>query len=205
MSISHVKAQSVSTFRVRQRRTDDNHKTKGCIMTTLNNQSGNQTKQTAPFAPRETHQPDVKKYSDLELLGKLLGVREAKKIYAGSLNAVFKDQAPEMCRVARELLTRWLNEEIKTSTSMNAPQAVRNYLKMHFAGREFESFVVIFLTAQHHVITAEELFRGTLTQTSVYPREVVKASLKHNAAAVILAHCHPSGVTEPSRANPTAG
>jgi DNA repair protein RadC len=201
MSIAHIKSQSVSTFRVRQRRTDDNHKTKGCTMTTLNDQSGNQTKQTAPFAPRETHQPDVRKYSDLELLGKLLGVREAKKIYAGSLNAVFIDQAPEMCRVARELLTRWLKEGIKTSTSMNATQAVRDYLKMHFAGREFESFVVIFLTAQHHVITAEELFRGTLTQTSVYPREVVKASLRHNAAAVILAHCHPSGVTEPSQSD----
>lgn len=201
MSIAHVKAQSVSTFRVRQRRTDDNHKTKENIMTTLNNQSGNQTKHTAPFAPRETHQPDIKKYSDLELLGKLLGVREAKKIYAGSLNAVFKDQAPEMCRVARELLTRWLNEEIKTGASMNAPQAVRDYLKMHFAGREYESFVAIFLDAQHRVIAAEELFRGTLTQTSVYPREVVKASLKYNAAAVIFAHNHPSGVTDPSQSD----
>lgn len=201
MSIAHVKAQSVSTFRVRQRRTDDNHKTKENIMTTLNNQSGNQTKQTALFAPRETHQPDIKKYSDLELLGKLLGVREAKKIYAGSLNAVFKDQAPEICLVARELLTRWLNEEIMAGASLNAPQAVRDYLKMHFAGREFESFVVIFLDAQHRVIAAEELFRGTLTQTSVYPREVVKASLKHNAAAVILAHNHPSGVTEPSQSD----
>ena len=122
----------------------------------------------------------LRKYSDLELLGKLLGVREAKKIYAGSLNAVFKDQAPEICLIARELLTRWLNEEIKTGASMNAPQAVRDYLKMHFAGREYESFVAIFLDAQHHVIAVEELFRGTLTQTSVYPREVVKASLKHN-------------------------
>jgi DNA repair protein RadC len=201
MSIAHIKAQSVSTFRVRQRRTDDNHKTKENIMTTLNNQSGNQTKQTAPFAPRETHQPNVRKYSDLELLGKLLGVREAKKIYAGSLNAMFKDQAPEMCRVARELLTRWLNEEIKTGASMNATQAVRDYLKIYFAGREFESFVVIFLTAQHNVIGAEELFRGTLTQTSVYPREVVKASLKHNSAAVLFAHNHPSGVTEPSQSD----
>ena len=170
-------------------------------MTTLNNQSGNQTKQTALFAPRETHQPDIKKYSDLELLGKLLGVREAKKIYAGGLNAVFKDHAPEICLVARELLTRWLNEEIKAGSSLNSPQAVRDYLKMHFAGREFESFVVIFMDAQHRVIAAEELFRGTLTQTSVYPREVVKASLRHNSAAVILAHNHPSGVTEPSQSD----
>ncbi len=170
-------------------------------MTTLNNQSAKQTRQTALFAPRETHRPDVKKYSDLELLGKLLGVREAKKIYAGSLNAVFKDQAPEICLVARELLTRWLNEEIMTSASLNAPHAVRDYLKMHFAGREYESFVAIFLDAQHRVIAADELFKGTLTQTSVYPREVVKASLKHNAAAVIFAHNHPSGATEPSQSD----
>ena len=64
-----------------------------------------------------------------------------------------------------------------------------------------KSFVAIFLDAQHHVISVEELFRGTLTQTSVYPREVVKASLKHNAAAVIFAHNHPSGVTEPSQSD----
>ena len=114
---------------------------------------------------------------------------------------MFKDQAPELCLVTRELLTRWLNEEIKTCISMNAPQAVRDYLKMYFAGREYESFVVIFLDAQHRVITVEELFRGTLTQTSVYPREVVKASLRHNSAAVILAHNHPSGVTEPSQSD----
>ena len=171
-------------------------------MTTLNNQSGNQTKQTALFAPRETHQPDVKRYSDLELLQKLLGVREAKKIYStGSLNAMFNDQAPEVCLIARELLTRWLNQEIKAGDSMNAPQAVRDYLKLHFVGREYESFVAIFLDAQHRVIVAEELFKGTLTQTSVYPREVVKASLRYNAAAVIFAHNHPSGVTEPSQSD----
>lgn len=171
-------------------------------MTTLNNQSGNQTKQTALFAPRETHQPDVKRYSDLELLQKLLGVREAKKIYStGSLDAMFQDQAPEICLIARELLTRWLNQEIKGKDSLNSPQVVRDFLKMYFVGREYESFVAIFLDAQHRVIVAEELFKGTLTQTSVYPREVVKASLKHNAAAVIFAHNHPSGVTEPSQSD----
>ena len=206
MSIAHVKAQSVSTFRVRQRRTDDNHKTKENIMTTLNNQSGNQTKQTALFAPRETHQPDACNYtrlSDLDLLGKLIGAEQAQKIYTGSLNTMFaaKGQAPEQCQVARELLTRWLHEEMQAGDAMNSPKAVRDFLTLHFAGQEFESFVVIFLSAQHHVIKAAELFRGTLTQTSVYPREVVKASLKHNCAAVILAHNHPSGVCEPSKAD----
>lgn len=67
--------------------------------------------------------------------------------------------------------------------------------------REFEVFVVIYLDAQNRVIACEELFRGTLTQTSVYPREVVKRVLWHNAAAVIFAHNHPSGVAEPSRAD----
>ncbi len=90
---------------------------------------------------------------------------------------------------------------MKAGDALNSPGAVRDYLKLHFTGREYESFVAIFLDAQHRVIDVEELFRGTLTQTSVYPREVVKAALKHNAAAVIFAHNHPSGVAEPSQAD----
>lgn len=141
--------------------------------------------------------------SDLELLGKLLGVREAKKVYGGTLSSVFaaQEQAPEQCRVVRELVKRWMSEELQTGEPMNSPTAVKDYLKIHFAGQQFESFVAIFLDAQHRVIEAEELFRGTLAQTSVYPREVVKASLKHNAAAVIFAHNHPSGATEPSQSD----
>ena len=146
---------------------------------------------------------NIKNYSDLELLGKLMGVRQAKKVYAGGLNAAFQDHAPEVCLVARELLTRWLGEELKSGQSLNSPHAVRDFLMMHFAGRQFESFVVIFLDAQHRVISTDELFRGTLTQTSVYPREVVKAALRHNSSAVILAHNHPSGVTEPSQSDRT--
>lgn len=178
-------------------------------MSTLNNQSGKQTKSTAPFAPREAHQPDdfkttnYARLSDLDLLGKLIGVKQAKVAYTGSLNTLFaaKGQAPEQCQVARELLTRWLHEEMQAGDAMNAPKAVRDFLTLHFAGQEYESFVVIFMDAQHRVIKASELFRGTLTQTSVYPREVVKASLKHNCAAVILAHNHPSGATEPSQSD----
>ena len=180
-------------------------------MTTLNNQSGKQTKSTAPFAPREAHQPDVCNYSrlsDLELLGKLIGVKQAQEIYSsgGSLNALFakqeKESIPEQFTVARELLTRWLNEEMKEGDAMNSPQAVKDFLTLYFAGQEYESFVAIFLDAQHRVIKASELFRGTLTQTSVYPREVVRHSLlTHNAAAVIFAHNHPSGVTEPSQSD----
>jgi DNA repair protein RadC len=85
--------------------------------------------------------------------------------------------------------------------ALNSPQAVRDYLRLLIADKEWEVFVVLFLDAQNRLIAAEEMFRGTLTQTSVYPREVVKAALKHNAAAVIFAHNHPPGVAEPSRAD----
>ena len=85
--------------------------------------------------------------------------------------------------------------------SLNSPSMVRDYLKLTLTGKEHEVFVCVFIDAQNRVIAVEELFRGTLTQTSVYPREVVKAALQHNCAAVILAHNHPSGVAEPSHAD----
>ena len=78
---------------------------------------------------------------------------------------------------------------------------MRDYLRLLLKDREHEAFVVLLLDAQHRVIACEELFRGTLTQTSVYPREVVKAALRANAAAVIFAHNHPSGVADPSHAD----
>lgn len=147
--------------------------------------------------------PQYNRLSDIELLGKLVGVREAKKIYGGTLTNIFaaNDQAPAQVQVVQELVKRWMKEELKAGDALNSPQSVRDFCKLHFAGQEFESFVAIFLDAQHRVIEADELFKGTLTQTSVYPREVVKAALKHNAAAVIFAHNHPSGATEPSRAD----
>ena len=85
--------------------------------------------------------------------------------------------------------------------ALNSPQVVRDYVRLRLADREHEVFVALFLDAQHRLIAAEELFRGTLAQTSVYPREVVKAALTYNAAAIIFAHNHPSGVAEPSRAD----
>ena len=85
--------------------------------------------------------------------------------------------------------------------SLNSPSMVRDYLKLTLTGKEHEVFVCVFIDAQNRVIAVEELFRGTLTQTSVYPREVVKAALQHNCAAVILAHNHPSGLAEPSHAD----
>ena len=104
-------------------------------------------------------------------------------------------------QAALELARRALKEEISSRDALSSPRAVRDYLRLTLAGREQEVFVVLLLDAQHRVIACEELFHGTLTQTSVYPREVVKCSLKHNAAAVIFAHNHPSGVAEPSHAD----
>ena len=96
---------------------------------------------------------------------------------------------------------RILSERIRTGTALNSPSAVREYLRLSLAGREHEVFICLFLDAQNRVIEVNEMFRGTLTQTSVYPREVVKAALKCNAGAVVFAHNHPSGVAEPSHAD----
>jgi DNA repair protein RadC len=109
-----------------------------------------------------------------------------------------------VCRklfVAKEILMRDLEERMKSGSALNSPQAVRDWLRLHCANLEHEVFIVLHLDAQNRVISVDELFRGTLTQTSVYPREVVKAALRVNAAAVIFAHNHPSGIAEPSRAD----
>src|ERR1022692_1602524 len=94
-----------------------------------------------------------------------------------------------------------LERRMRNTSALSSPTAVRDYLRILLHDRGHEVFVGVFMDAQHRVIASEELFRGTLTQTSVYPREVVKAALARNAAAVIFAHNHPSGVAEPSRAD----
>jgi DNA repair protein RadC len=85
--------------------------------------------------------------------------------------------------------------------TLTSPKAVKDYLTLHLSELEHEVFGVLWLDAQNCLITANDLFRGTLTQASVYPREVVKASLLANAAGCILYHNHPSGFAEPSRAD----
>jgi DNA repair protein RadC len=100
-----------------------------------------------------------------------------------------------------EISRRALQEEMKSGDALNSPRAVREFLQLLLRARQQEVFVALFLDAQHRVISSEELFQGTLTQTSVYPREVVKRALHHNAAAVIFAHNHPSGVAEPSQSD----
>jgi DNA repair protein RadC len=100
-----------------------------------------------------------------------------------------------------ELARRGLHEELRSRPALSSPGAVRDWLRLSLAQLPHEVFLVLWLDAQNRLIASEELFRGTLTQTSVYPREVVKQALLRNAAAAILAHNHPSGVTEPSAAD----
>jgi DNA repair protein RadC len=100
-----------------------------------------------------------------------------------------------------EMARRALAETMRQGDAMNSPQSVRDFLQLKLRGLGHEVFIAVYLDAQNRVIDAPELFRGTLTQTSVYPREVVKQALACNAAAVILAHNHPSGTAEPSQAD----
>ncbi|MHB0987001.1 MAG: RadC family protein [Sulfuricella sp.] len=132
----------------------------------------------------------------------------------GSLAALFACGEKEFCRTpgmgaakyaqlqaVLEMARRALGEEIAQRDALSSPQAVRDYLRLRLQGLPHEIFMALFLDAQNRVVASEELFRGTLTQTSVYPREVLKRALHHNAAALILAHNHPSGVAEPSHAD----
>ena len=102
---------------------------------------------------------------------------------------------------AIELARRSIEERLTKEPVLTSPGAVRDYLKLALGRREHEVFVCIWLDAQHRVIGYHEPFEGTLTQTSVYPREIVKAALSRNAAAVIFAHNHPSGAAQPSQAD----
>ena len=96
---------------------------------------------------------------------------------------------------------KMLENRMRHTDVLNSPQQVRDYLQLALSDREHEVFTCVFLDAQNGVLAVEEMFRGTLTQTSVYPREVVKAALRYNAAGLIFAHNHPSGVAEPSRSD----
>jgi DNA repair protein RadC len=158
---------------------------------------------------------NVLSMSDSDLLGVMVGYKTAARIMKlaeGSLShALNQPPAPYgtaprgafKLQVAKELVRRSLLEPLRCTNVLNSPKLVRDYLRITLAERDYEVFMVLFLTAQNHVIDCEEMFRGTLTQTSVYPREVVKRALFHNAAALIFAHNHPSGVAEPSRADET--
>lgn len=103
--------------------------------------------------------------------------------------------------VAREILLRDLVNQMRSGPVLDSPALVRAWLKLHCAALEHEVFIVLHLDVRNHLIQDEEMFRGTLTHTSVYPREVVKSTLAHNSASLILAHNHPSGSAEPSAAD----
>ncbi|MCZ4314647.1 DNA repair protein RadC [Comamonadaceae bacterium G21597-S1] len=102
---------------------------------------------------------------------------------------------------AREILLRDLRKTLNTNSVFQSPRDLHDWLRLRCAHLEHEIFLVMYLTVQNQMIEIEEVFRGTLTQTSVYPREIVKGALLRNAAAVVLAHNHPSGGTQPSRAD----
>jgi DNA repair protein RadC len=100
-----------------------------------------------------------------------------------------------------ELARRAVGEQLSAREVFSSPDAVKQFLQLHLARVPHEVFAVMFLDAQNRLIEMEVMFRGTLTQTSVYPREVVKRALHHESAAVVLAHNHPSGTVQPSRAD----
>ena len=133
----------------------------------------------------------------LERFGRVSSVLCAAPSELGQVPGVGTARYAQIAAVM-ELARRALAEEMKARDSLTSPGAVRGYLRLRMQDLGHECFYCVFLDAQNRVIVAEELFRGTLTQTSVYPREVVKHALRHNAAALILAHNHPSGVAEPS-------
>jgi DNA repair protein RadC len=102
-----------------------------------------------------------------------------------------------------ELSRRGLAQQLRERQAFHAPEALKQYVQLHLAHKDHEVFAVLFLDSQHRLHAMEELFRGTLSQTSVYPREVVLRALHHQAAAVVLSHNHPSGSVQPSRADET--
>ena len=131
----------------------------------------------------------------------------------GSLSRLFGADAQALARVrgmgrakyaqlqAALELTRRARRRTCAATDLSSPQAVRDYLRLSIAHLPYEVFMCLFLDARNRLLASEELFRGTLTHTSVYPREVARHALMHNAAAVIVAHNHPSGTATPSRSD----
>lgn len=166
----------------------------------------------------------AKSLSDTELLAIFLRTGMAGKSAVdlardllkqfGSLTNLFAANQQEFCllpgmgmakytqlQAVLEMARRALGDEFKNKDIMDSPALVRDYLRLTLQNKEHEIFLGIFLDTKNHAIATEELFSGTLTHTSVYPREIIKRVLHHNAAAIIFAHNHPSGTTEPSHAD----
>ena len=166
----------------------------------------------------------AKALSDAELLALFLRTGTAGRTVVdvareclsrfGGLSGLFAASQANFCAIAGlgparfaqlqavlEMMRRSLGETLVDRPMFDSPTTVRDYLRLNIGTRPHEVFLALFLDAQHRLLATEELFRGTLAQTSVYPREVVKRALEINAAAVVFAHNHPSGVAEPSRAD----
>lgn len=127
-------------------------------------------------------------------------------LFGASLNDFSQVNGLGMAKYAQlqavmELARRAIAEQMQAGLSLSSPDMVKRYLRMKLGGQRHESFVVLFVDIKNRLITDKELFRGTLSHTSVYPREVVREALACNATSVMLAHNHPSGVAEPSTAD----
>ena len=136
----------------------------------------------------------------LERFGTLHGLLEAEP-EAIQISSGLGPAKSAQLRAVLALVKRALGQEAQRRDNLSSPQAVRDYLRLHLTQRDREVFVAVYLDAQNRVLKIQELFAGTLTQTSVFPRDVVRHALLANAAAVIFAHNHPSGLAEPSRAD----
>ena len=136
----------------------------------------------------------------LDQLGGMSGLIYALPEHLRGIRGLGPAKRAELLAVL-ELTRRGMNAAMREAPVFNSPQVVKDYLRLQIGTLPHEVFQVLFLDAKNRLVASEELFRGTLAQTSVYPREVVKRALSHNAGAVILAHNHPSGVLEPSRAD----
>lgn len=162
--------------------------------------------------------------SDAELLAVFFGTGAAGQsafdlgqgllAHCGSVRAIFALDAPQFCSLrgmgparwaqlvaANELTRRSLREQLREADVLTSLATVRQFLALWLRDKPYECFSCLFLDARHHLIEARELFRGTLTQTAVYPREIARHAIATNAAAVILSHNHPSGHAEASAAD----
>ncbi len=152
---------------------------------------------------------EISSMSRPELVAELISAEPLGSVVPTTLTAVedtasspsFDALITRKLAVAREVLLRDLAVKMKTPLTLGSPDAVRDWLKLYCAQFGHEVFLVLHLDVRNRLIATEQIFRGTLTHTSVYPREVVKSTLAHNAASVIFAHNHPSGDTAPSTAD----
>ena len=136
----------------------------------------------------------------LTRFGSLTGIFAASQADLSQVHGIGASKYVQLQAIF-EMSRRALNEQMQVKDMLSSPQQVRDFLCLKLGSLSREVFVVLFLNAQNRMIMSEEMFSGTLTQTSVYPREVVKKALHHNAASVIFAHNHPSGIAQPSQAD----